>query len=72
MATSDVEALIQGRASAQQHAYTTANVDKLMTFYTKDVDFTDVGKYTPIRSLGAFIPSAMSHNRHFFGSLTRF
>jgi len=47
MATSDVEALIQGRASAQQHAYTTANVDKLMTFYTKDVDFTDV-------AMGAF------------------
>ncbi len=43
MANSDVKTLINDRASAQHHAYTTANVDKLMSFYTKDVDFSDVG-----------------------------
>jgi hypothetical protein len=54
MGGNDIQTLIEQRASALADAFTSQDVDKLMTFFTKDVDFSDIG--TPPRK----IPSAAS------------
>jgi hypothetical protein len=44
MGVDDVKTLIEQRASALAAAYTSEDMDKLMSFFSKDVDFSDVGK----------------------------
>jgi hypothetical protein len=43
MGRSDIQTLIEQRASALADAYTSEDMDKLMSFFSKDVEFSDIG-----------------------------
>lgn len=43
MGSDDVKTLIEKRASALADAFTSEDVQKLMSFFSKDVDFSDIG-----------------------------
>ena len=43
MATNDFKPLIEQRASALADAFRTEDVDKLMSFFSDEVDFSDIG-----------------------------
>jgi hypothetical protein len=43
MGNDDIKTLIEQRASALGVAYTSEDMGKLMSFFSKDVDFSDVG-----------------------------
>jgi hypothetical protein len=58
MGSDDVKTLIEKRASALADAFTSEDVQKLMSFFSKDVDFSDIGtppaKYPQYKSSSAF------------------
>ena len=62
MGSGDVKTLIEKRASALADAFTSEDVQKLMSFYSKDVDFSDIGT-PPTKNLGTFLfrVSSLSH-----------
>ena len=43
MASKEIQELIKGRADALTDAYHSANVDTMMDWYSKDVNFSDHG-----------------------------
>jgi len=43
MRSDDVKTLIEKRASALADAFTSEDVQRLMFFFSKDVDFSDIG-----------------------------
>ena len=47
MASNDVKTLIEQRASALADGFRTEDVDKLMSFFSEDVDFSDIGTPAP-------------------------
>ena len=54
MGGDDVKTLIEKRASALADAFTSEDVQKLMSFFSKDVDFSDIG--TPLTKYPQHIP----------------
>jgi hypothetical protein len=44
MGNDDIKTVIEQRAGALAAAYTSEDLDKLMSFFSKDVDFSDAGK----------------------------
>jgi len=46
MGSDDVKTLVEKRASALADAFTSEDVQKLMSFFSKDVDFSDIGTPT--------------------------
>ena len=63
MGSDDVKTLIEKRASALADAFTSGDVQKLMSFFSKDVDLSDIG------TAAYKIPSA--HSTSAFPSLSR-
>lgn len=54
MGDTAIETLIAKRAKAMELAYTSCDVDKVMVFFSQDVDFTDVGTSPSLRTVKAF------------------
>lgn len=51
MGNDDIKTVIEQRASALAAAYISEDLDKLMSFFSKDVDFSDVGKPAALKKL---------------------
>ena len=47
MSSNDVKTLIEQRASALADGFRTEDVNKLMSFFSEDVDFSDIGTPAP-------------------------
>jgi hypothetical protein len=62
MGSDDVKTLIEKRTSALADAFTSEDVQKLMSFFSKDVDFSDIGTL-PQNTLStfSFCVSSLSH-----------